>query len=166
MQKSAQAEANPQAPSSKQLWMAWGLALALNLLILRFGPSETLDQKLYYAHDFVYRFLDSMGPQLRAVYARTELIDLCFICAYSYALWLSLKRGTRPRRFAPLLAMTPGAFDVVETGGIWALLQAFPTRWAWLEWAVWVCTPLKWLSLVSVGARLLGRWLRRSSPRS
>lgn len=166
MTTSKESAKRPRTTGLQVVVLAWCLVLALDVLVLWFGPSETLDQKAWYASDSVYAFLDHMGSRQRDRYAQTELLDLCLIASYTTAARLSLARLFDSGHRARHIAMIPGCFDLLETVGVWIILQNFPNHLPWLARAISIATPCKWIGALAMLAAMFTGWGCRRSQRS
>lgn len=121
------------------------IAFLLATAMLIWGPSSTLDQKLYYSRDTAYALLSSLGPLGRARYQIIELVDFGLIAIYSAALRLAYVQVATKRPTRRWLAFAPGAMDLLETGGILVLLHAYPFRAPFVETLVVTATLAKWI---------------------
>lgn len=134
---------------------------------------EPLDMRVFYAPSDVAAIFDTMGESGRAEYRLFAFADLGFIVVYSTLLvtWARFLRvrDASPLRVLPVLAVIPGLFDGVETGGAIALLGQFPDLSDTWTLAVALATPMKWITIVAFSAVLAWGeavlWQNRNDPR-
>jgi hypothetical protein len=121
----------------------FGLIFLLFLLMSVFGPSVSLDTKLYYSGNEARALLENLGEAGRRSYFLNEWIDLAFIATYTCAFVLGLRRVWPGRRWSTILAIAPGVFDYIETISVLLILRlAIPL--SWLDW-LGTITLIKWL---------------------
>ena len=150
----------------KRVFDAKMIAILVTCVLLvsimsRLSPPGNLDQRLFYSDLDANFFLRGLNPEALNNYRFTEYLDLFFIFNYTQAMALTLRRR-RPRTWMWLLALIPGAFDLVETGAIIAALhQARPVL---MIPHLGVFTALKWLAVAGVLPYVF--WCLARAPRS
>ena len=135
----------------------WALGFALLLeaaLLLRPLPVRSFDCRLYYFPGEIAGILGAFGEAGRKAYVVNEWIDFGFLMTYSGLLVGILGRRT-PGFPTILMALAPGIFDFLETGGVLRLLYSFPDAHPEIGALISICTPLKWLAWIVVAGLLI-----------
>jgi hypothetical protein len=127
-------------------WIALAVILEVLLVILPPGLS-ILDARLFYTRADATAYLAALGPKGRHGYFLHEVVDLGFIATYTTLLRRLAVRWKLPRALR-WLAFAPGAADLVETGGILAVL-AVPAA-APLVAVLGATTAVKWAAAALV----------------
>jgi hypothetical protein len=129
-----------------------GIAIA----ILRWGTLDSLDAQLYYSRKAAQAFLDGLDTDRRAVYFRTEAMDLCFLTTYSLLACRFAWRVFPGRMLPAASSLVPGLLDLVETLTIRSLLAG--GRGARVPPWLGTVTALKWATgaVVLLGLLVVG----------
>ena len=124
----------------KEFWLISSLIL-FGALIHFWGSRETLDAKFYYSSAEAKFFFQNLNQDEIRSYLRNELFDIGFIFIYSALFFTLFKRHCPVYSRFSFFALMPGAFDLLETITIIAvLIGILEEPPAWLG----VATCLKW----------------------
>ncbi len=123
-----------------------------------YGPSQTLDARLFYDQMEAWSFFQTLGTEESARYFVNELLDLCFIAVYSSIFYLSLQRLNGWKKPWLAIALIPGLFDWIETTWILFILKAgqISGPMLWLGWF----TLMKWVCVIVMICVLVGLKIR------
>ena len=146
-------------------------ALVVDAFLLLSTPEAgVLDTRLFYTPATALEFIGGLDDTGRAVYRLFCTFDFAFIVIYTLTLitWVRFvrNRAASPRWIHPIFAIFPALFDLGETVSAFILLDD-PTQTT-LAWVASVCTPLKWLSGITIGAVILRgeiRWFKSRRAR-
>lgn len=146
------------------VWLALVTLAYGGFLLLSTPEQGILDARLWYGPQDITELLTSQGEEGRRAYTASALADLGFIVVYSALLvtWIRFLRVRRalPRKLPAVMGLLPAVFDLMETGSILMLLRHYPEQPTHFVWLAVVGTPLKWLTLLGIGALILFGRLR------
>ena len=119
----------------KKMALLLGAMVILYILMATFGPSDSLDRKLYYSGEEARALMQSFGGAELKAYFVNELLDLLLIFSYTGALFLGLQRVYSRHIWVLALSLLVGAADFIETSTILSVLRF----WVWqaaFDWSI------------------------------
>jgi len=127
---------------------------------MSFGPSESLDVKLYYTGDEARALFQRLSESDLNAYFIIELFDLCYLTSYTGLFLLGLRQMYPRQAGAIALPLIVGASDLIETLAVIGVLK-FSVSQTIFDW-LGVFTFLKWTLGAIVVLLLLVKALLKS----
>lgn len=144
----------------KTMMSLLGSMVLLGILMLVFGPPDSLDTRFYYSGEEARAVLRNFSDADLNSYFVNELFDLCFIYNYVIALKLALGRLYRCGTWTLALPLIVGISDFIETSVVISVLKLSVSQ-AVFDW-LGVFTCLKWsFGAIAMGIVVCGLALKR-----
>lgn len=136
------------------------IIILIGLLMFFFGPSESLDAKLYYTGNQAISLFKHMEKIQVKIYLYNEILDLLLITSYSLLFYLCVM-NLYPQNFKiRYLCLLPGGFDLIETFSVLLIINR-GGPYSILHW-LGIITLFKWTTgLLIVGLIFKGYLTRK-----